>query len=799
MVHYLFSNFAEAQLASTLQESEVQLSVDPTDSGRFPMAGGNQVFRATLSDGTQGPEIIEVTANPQTGTMQIVRARESTAAKTWPAGAHLRLTTTAEIMQSITQTAQTNNYISILHYGGRKDDDGFDNSVAINASLADLGYAFLPPGRWRVAETIVLSDNQSLFGVGEKSVFQARDQALNPTFYPGTGGIADYETVRNAIEVRGGYTQIHSLRIVGGATAVKYQGVTTACVKNTLRDVSIWDAFIGIVMDGGDDTNKPCYWNDVSNVLIARMRDSGVLFTITPGNPGDPSTFGDTPNANKFRHVRAYSLSAPMAGNKAGFYLADGRFWNSFTDCEANLHSGADFCFRFGANTDQNVLTNFYAESLGQTNAIQIDSGAENVVIENLFDATGGAAINDAAQGENYISLNAGADTKNFLKKTTTTDLTARVLSISNRLYTPTVGEIAAGPIMANLVASHHVVSAFNGSLEFRLPAASANFGKQLWVIKRDASGNTITVTEDGGNGANSRPIVLGVDYDGVGLTSDGAQWLITHPTENYSRVLFRDTAGTYDMPGTHDVYLLSAFNGNITVRLPVATVDVVEGKRILVKRIDQVTTNSITVEVASGTEPDTRKILLDNPWDWVELICDGNAWYVANTSAVLDNIRTYTSSGTVTPSIWARVHLADCTSGGITLELPAASDSAGRILTIKKTDSSGNAATVTVVGAGTIDGQSSAVLGKQYDYVTVVSSGGGWLILARGPVPFATWTNPTGTGFNRGVFNADDQTSFSGSYVQSECAELSQRLADTRAVLRALVLDLKSAGIFGG
>lgn len=59
-------------------------------------------------------------------------------------------------------------------------------------------------------------------------------------------------------------------------------------------------------------------------------------------------------------------------------------------------------------------------------------------------------------------------------------------------------------------------------------------------------------------------------------------------------------------------------------------------------------------------------------------------------------------------------------------------------------------------------------------------------------------WTNPSGSGFIRGSFNSDDETEISSTPTQSEVTELSNRLKDTRAVLRALVLDLKTIGILG-
>lgn len=62
-------------------------------------------------------------------------------------------------------------------------------------------------------------------------------------------------------------------------------------------------------------------------------------------------------------------------------------------------------------------------------------------------------------------------------------------------------------------------------------------------------------------------------------------------------------------------------------------------------------------------------------------------------------------------------VQLCDATAGAITLSLVA--DTPGKTFTIKKTDSSAN--TVTISPPVPIDGQATAVLTSQYDYLTIV------------------------------------------------------------------------------
>lgn len=71
-----------------------------------------------------------------------------------------------------------------------------------------------------------------------------------------------------------------------------------------------------------------------------------------------------------------------------------------------------------------------------------------------------------------------------------------------------------------------------------------------------------------------------------------------------------------------------------------------------------------------------------------------------------------------------------DCTSGNITISLPSASGITGRIYVFKKTDSSTNKIVLDGSGAQTIDGSGTYDIVKQYQSLTVQSTGSNWLIL---------------------------------------------------------------------
>jgi hypothetical protein len=77
-------------------------------------------------------------------------------------------------------------------------------------------------------------------------------------------------------------------------------------------------------------------------------------------------------------------------------------------------------------------------------------------------------------------------------------------------------------------------------------------------------------------------------------------------------------------------------------------------------------------------------------------------------------------------------LYLCDATSGAITADLPAAASHSGRVVTVKKTDASGNAVTLDGNSSETIDGATTKVLASQYDCASIVSDGTEWHLLSE-------------------------------------------------------------------
>jgi len=86
--------------------------------------------------------------------------------------------------------------------------------------------------------------------------------------------------------------------------------------------------------------------------------------------------------------------------------------------------------------------------------------------------------------------------------------------------------------------------------------------------------------------------------------------------------------------------------------------------------------------------------------------------------------------SGNFTLASTSTVVLANATGGSLTVTLPTAVGIAGKVYTVKRTNSGANTVTVGTTSAQTIDGATTQVLVTQYTSIDVVSDGANWSIL---------------------------------------------------------------------
>ena len=503
---------------------------------------------------------------------------------------------TASGMGAETRTSSDkfSDLVSVRDFGA-VGDGLTDDTLAIQQALAAHDAVFLPSGVYLITASITLGFRQSLLGAGQTAIIKAQSN--------------DFVSV----EMAAGYAVLTNLRIEGGQIGIKMFGRDGECVQNIVSDVQIAGAATGIQLDGYNDTNKPCYWNHVSRVLIEQPTLHGVHLTL--------SDDGDTPNANKFYAVRVYSKGASTTGS--GFYVEYGQLNNSFIDCEANMNGAtASACFRVGGNSDKTLIMNFLAESWNGVPNLRLDNGSQETAIMNLTAMSDGAAIYDLSGG-NYDAINAGWPDKNRLRKTVVTDLKATFMRFDTEFID------FAGTTNLDLSHSVHMVDATNGAVTIALPLASNAAGAEITIKKVDNTSNIITVSEQGGgNGPDGSQLLLGGKGDFVTVISNGAGWYIKSSNRLAGNTRYVDTTGTYDIDMAVDIYLISSYGGAVTARLPPANAAKAAGRTITIKKTDS-SANAVTVTEQGGNGPDQYSQPLNSQYKAITVTSNGSQWYI--------------------------------------------------------------------------------------------------------------------------------------------------------------------------
>lgn len=503
---------------------------------------------------------------------------------------------TAVGIGAVTRTSadKFSDLVSVKDFGA-VGDGLTDDLLAFQKALTAHDSVLVPNGTYLISGTVSVEERKALLGVGQKSIIKAQSN--------------DFAV----IELPAGYARVQDLRIEGGAHGILLNGRTGPCVQNNICDVTVWQAAVGITLDGYDDTDWPCYWNNFARVLVAQSSLHGIHLT--------KSGAGDTPNSNRFHACRVYSLGADISG--AGVYVEHGAFSNSFIDCEANVKGTAQACFRMGAHSSKTLLINPFAESNNGVPNVRLDSGSAESAIFNLTSMSDGAAIYDLSGG-NYDAVNAGYPNKNRLRKTTVTDLNATLMRYDTE-YIDT-----SGTVKLDLSHSVHLVSASSGALTVKLPNAADATGVTMTVKKIDNTGNIVTITEDDGDGPDRTSLQLGGQYDFAVMISNGAEWFIASCNRMAGNTRYFDGSGTYDIDMAVDVYLLSSFGGAMTVRLPPANAAKAVGRTVTIKKTDG-SANAITVSEQGGSGPDQYAQTLSSQYDTITVVSNGGQWFIVS------------------------------------------------------------------------------------------------------------------------------------------------------------------------
>ncbi|MFA7277277.1 MAG: glycosyl hydrolase family 28-related protein [Pseudobdellovibrionaceae bacterium] len=192
------------------------------------------------------------------------------------------------------------------------------------------------------------------------------------------------------------------------------------------------------------------------------------------------------------------------------------------------------------------------------------------------------------------------------------------------------------------------------------------------------------------------------------------------------------DASGSVTLDTSHSIHLVSSYGGALTVNLPAASS--ASGCLMVIKKTDT-SKNIITVAESGGAGPDGTSYSLGGENDYVAMISNGAEWFVISSNRAPGNTRYYDGSGIYDIDMAVDVYLLSSFGGSLTARLPPANaaKAVGRMVTLKKTDVSGNAITISVQGGAGPD-QYNQTLASQFQAITLVSDGGSWHILSRYP-----------------------------------------------------------------
>ena len=593
-----------------------------TRDGTAPLAGGKLY---TYKSGTDDPKATYTDFSLSTANSNPIILDSAGESDVWMTGAYKMVLHDADdvLQWSRDNFQQRFNAIenaSVVDYGAVGDGVTDDLQAFIDALADGNGSVFVPAGTFYLSDELVLGDAQMLYGAGDSSILQFGTEA-----HDRSNLASAYNTTYNGVVFAGSYSTVKDLLIQGSNKGIVMRGDTTECVSNLVQNVRVWDAVVGVCIDGGDDTNYPTYWNRLHQVLVERPRDMGVYMKRDTG--------GDSPNANYLSAVRVYSHGQAMSNDKIGFNIDSGRYGNSFIDCEANLHSGATACMRFGDETGQNYVMNFTAECLGGASGIWMDtgSGAGNdgfMSFINYFHVTAGASILDTDGEKRYYAFNAGfPDRFHFGGQARFTDLVAEQVNLESRFYDVS----PAADTTPTEDAPVQLLSAFNGSFNFALPDPADAVGRLLYIKKLDSSENVITIRreDDTNSGPDNRNFQLVRENDYVAVYCNGSEWSVLATNHDRRDSKFYDTSVTgatlTDIDPDIFFHLISPLS-NTTVTLRAASDARCVGKTTVIKRNSGGGT-SLTIESIEGG----FNVDLDDQNDYVMLYSNGADWFIVS------------------------------------------------------------------------------------------------------------------------------------------------------------------------
>lgn len=315
-----------------------------------------------------------------------------------------------------------------------------------------------------------------------------------------------------------------------------------------------------------------------------------------------------------------------------------------------------------------------YKTISGTTNQLTVTHGAGSITLSTPQDIATGSSPTFAGMTltgfSGFVRATTGALSASALSSSdVTTALGFTPVNIAGDTMTGTLNL----PTSGLLVGTNDL--AFNSG---NLGVGTTTASHKLEVVVDDATANNVTVASRLTHTTTGTPAAgLGTGLDFAGERSDGT----IGPTGRIQAVWSDPTVGFED----GDLEFLTVLDGTVNKVMSLSS--------------------SGNVGVGTSASPHSP------------LQVDG---------AIATAISTHTADYTVTST--DSIILANANAAAVNITLPSAVGIAGRQYTVKAIDVTGGAVTV----VGTIDSAANYTLSLQWQYVTVVSDGSNWLVIAN-------------------------------------------------------------------
>jgi len=217
-----FANYAFSTLAVGCDSAATSLSVPAGHGARFPALAAGEYFYATLENAALNREIVKVTARVD-DTLTVLRAQDNTTARSWNAGDSLSLRVNAAAFEDVadaknhtytpagtgaiatTVQSKLRETVSVKDFGAVGDGVADDTNafrlacMSVGAMTNAMAYReiYVPPGRYKITDTVYVRAGNVLYGSGMSTYIDASGfpgAGTSPVFKLGWGLVGGVPT-----------------------------------------------------------------------------------------------------------------------------------------------------------------------------------------------------------------------------------------------------------------------------------------------------------------------------------------------------------------------------------------------------------------------------------------------------------------------------------------------------------------------------------------------------------------------------------------------------------------------------